>query len=59
MNRFNYINKIILIAIVAIVLTVSPALARNNYRYEICGADQSNSVSGVESRGVNRLVSDF
>ncbi|MDB9384079.1 hypothetical protein PN465_17935 [Nodularia spumigena CS-584] len=48
-----------MIAIVAIVLTVSPALARNNYRYEICGADQSNSVSGVESRGVNRLVSDF
>ncbi|WP_217899861.1 hypothetical protein [Nodularia sp. NIES-3585] len=42
-----------MIAIVTIVLTVSPALGRNNSQYEIWGADQSNSVSGVESRGVN------
>jgi hypothetical protein len=53
MNFLKDINKSILIAIIGIVLAVSPALARNIDRYEIWGADQSNSVSGVESRGVN------
>ncbi|MBV6628138.1 MAG: hypothetical protein KI793_35335 [Rivularia sp. (in: Bacteria)] len=55
MNNFNSIIKLVLIAIVAIALTISPALGRNNYHrgYEIWGSDQSNSVAGVSSRGVN------
>ncbi|MEA5595717.1 hypothetical protein [Rivularia sp. UHCC 0363] len=44
-----------MIVVVAIILTVTPVLAKNNYNrgYEIWGSDQSNSVAGVESRGVN------
>ncbi|TBR60691.1 hypothetical protein B4U84_07505 [Westiellopsis prolifica IICB1] len=53
MNHFNSIIKLILIAIVGIIVTVSPANGRNDNEYEIWGADQSNSVSGVQSRGIN------
>ncbi|GEM_PF-5001777 len=56
MNRFNRVTKLIAIALIAIVLMVSPALGKYSHRYEIWRSDQSNSVSGIASPATNLLT---
>ena len=51
MKQFKFKAKTTAIAMIASASTAGPVLA-NSDGYEIWGADQSNSVSGVASRGV-------
>jgi hypothetical protein len=51
MKQFKFKAKTTAIAMIASACTAGPVLA-NSDGYEIWGADQSNSVSGVASRGV-------
>ena len=52
MKQFKFKAKTTAIAMIASACTAGPVFA-NGDGYEVWGADQSNSVSGVASRGVN------
>ncbi len=52
MKHFKFKSKAIAIAMLASLFTVSSTVAESD-GYEIWGADQSNSVSGVDDRGVS------
>ena len=54
MKYFKFKTKVTVSAMLAGILTASLALAnKNQNQYEIWGADQSNSVADVDSRGVS------
>ena len=52
MKHFKFNSKAIALAMLASLFTVSSTVAESD-GYEIWGADQSNSVSGVDDRGVS------
>lgn len=52
MKHFNFKSKAIAIAMLASLFTVNSTVAESD-GYEIWGADQSNSVSGIDDRGVS------
>ena len=55
MKQLNFKVKTTAIAMLASMVTAGPVLAKSDGGdgYEIWGSDQSNSVSGEASRGVN------